>query len=138
MKSVTEEIKIPPAVWRYIEHELYSYEQTKRDLEYIREEIIEGQPFSEIPVQTGPGNPTEKKGIKLITSPGIIRLTRTADAIEKTLNQLSEEHTLLFNLKYCQGKDWRIVCQEIPTSERSYFRLRREIVTMVAEKLGMI
>jgi RinA family phage transcriptional activator len=130
-------MRIPPAVWRYIEYELYSYEQTKKDLEELRESIIESTPYSDIHVQSGPGNPTEKKGLKLISSPAIIHLDRTVAAIEKTLNQLTEEHNQLFNLKYCQGKNWRVVCEEMPTSERTYFRLRREIVMLTAEKLGM-
>lgn len=135
--GVMSQKRIPPAVWRYIEYELYSYDQTKKDLELLREEILHGTPPPEEGHSSGPGNPTESKGMRLISSPVIVRLERIVSAIERTIGQLTEDHSQLFTLKYIQGKHWRIVCQEMPTSERTYFRLRRDIVELVAEKIGL-
>ncbi len=131
-------VRIPPAVWRYIEYELYSYEQTKKDLEELRESIIASTPYSDIHVQSGPGNPTEKKGLKLISSPAIIHLDRTVAAIEKGLKRLTEDHNELFMRKYIKCESWQTICCDMPLSRTAYFSLRKDIVVIVGHELGLI
>lgn len=133
-----EWMKIAPAVWKYIEHELYSYEQTKKDLAELRDEILTGTPFCEVSVQSDPGNPTEKKGMKLVSSPAIIRLDRTVSAIDKTLKRLTEDHNNLFEHKYIKCESWQEICMEMPLSRTAYFELRKDIVVMVGHELGLI
>jgi len=65
-------------------------------------------------------------------------LENTVRAIDDALALLSEAHRDLCELKYRQRKPWRQICEEMPTSERSYFRMRREIVEAVALEMGFI
>ena len=52
-------MRINKSVFRYIEFELYNYQETKRELERYKEEILESTNIPEVNVQTMPGNVTE-------------------------------------------------------------------------------
>ena len=131
-------MKLPRAVFRYVEHELYNYDTTLAEIEAIREGIIEAPPLRETVPSTGYiSDPTARKGTQLVTNTALVRMTRTVAAIDKALARLNDDHRAIFELKYRQGMKWRQVCGEMPTSERTYFRLRRELVLMVACELGL-
>ena len=128
------------AIFRYIEHELYHYEITKQAIEDMREDII-----GEVPQQSGDvvssftiSDTTQKRAIKLITNAALLRMTKTTAGIDRALDKLEDIHKQLFHLRYKERMKWQEVCEELPTSERTYFRARRELVMMVALELGMI
>lgn len=131
-------MKIDKSVFRYIEHELYQYAETKKEIELYREEIIESRPNSEVSVQSGLGDSTASKGIKLMTSPFILKAEKTIRAVDNSLNMLCDNHRKLFELKYIQGLPANEVYLEMNISERSYYRIRRQLVTVVGQQLGLI
>lgn len=132
-------MRIEQRVFKYVEHELYNYDNTKKMLQQYREAILESSPGQqEIKVQTGTGDPTAKKAILLVSSAFIIRAEQTIQAIERSLAMLSEEHRKLFKLKYQDCLPWQEVMIELGVSERTYFRMRRELVITVAQQLGLI
>lgn len=132
------QMKLPRAVFRYVEHELYNYDTTLAEIEAIREGIIDAPPLRETVPSTGHiSDPTGRKATQLVTNTALVRMCRTREAIDKALARLSDNHRALFNLKYRQDLPWQQVCQELPASERTYFRLRRELVFMVAVELGL-
>jgi RinA family phage transcriptional activator len=131
-------VKLNRAVFRYVEHELYNYDNTLLEMENLREGIIEAPPLREAVPGTGyVSDPTARKATQLVTNTALARMARTAAAIERALERLSEDHRTIFELKYRQGLRWRQVCREMPTSERTYFRLRRELVMMSALEMGL-
>lgn len=131
-------MKLPRAVFRYIEHELYNYDNTLNEIQRIRDEIIDALPVREtIPDAGYISDPTAKKATKLVTNTALVRMTRTVAAIDKALSRLPESHRALFYMKYRQDLPWQQVCVEMSVSERSYFRMRRELVEMVALELGL-
>ncbi len=131
-------MKLSRAVFRYVEHELYSYDWTVKEIERLREDIIEAVPFKEVVGGKGYiSDPTARKATQLVSNTALARMTRTVTAVDKALARLSDNHRALFNLKYRQDLPWQRVCEELPTSERTYFRLRRELVEMVAVMLGL-
>jgi RinA family phage transcriptional activator len=132
-------VRIERRVFRYVEYELYNYDSTKKELERFREEILESSPSPpEIKVQSGLGDPTAKKVEKILTTTYIARAEQTINAIEKSLNMLTDLHRMLFKLKYQDCLPWQEVTIELEISERTYFRIRRELVVMVAQQLGLI
>lgn len=132
-------MKLNRAVFRYVEHELYNYDTTTEEIESLREDIINAPPLRDTVPSTGYiSNPTASKATKLVTNTALVRMARTVTAIDKALARLTENHVALFSLKYRQDLPWQQVCAEMPTSERSYFRLRRELVHMVALELGLL
>jgi len=138
MSGRGEQVKLSRAVFRYIEHELYNYDQTLAEIEFIRDDIIEAPPLKEAVPSTGfISDPTGRKAAQLVTNTALARMARTVKAIDKALARLTDNHRALFDLKYRQYLSWQQVCQELPVSERTYFRIRRELVQMVATELGL-
>jgi len=134
--------KINRAVFRYIEHELYNYDNTKEELEALRDTIIEQVPAMKEDQEKVTGGelskPTERKGVKLLTNKLVVRMSQTVEAIDRALDRLGEEHYAIFELKYRRCKDWKEIIHEAAMSERAYFYKRKELVEMVALQMGLL
>lgn len=132
-------MKLNRAVFRYVEHELFNYDETLKLIKELQQNIIESTPFKETFSSGGYiSDPTAQKAVKLVTSTAIARMEMNARAINRALKLMPEQHRLLFELRYRQGKPMQQVCDEIPASERSYFRWRKEIVEVVAKEMGLV
>lgn len=131
-------MRIDKSIFRYIEHELYNYDETKRELARLKEEIIEGTHFAEVPAYTGPGDPTGNKAVKLASSAFVMHAEKIIGAINRSLAMLGERYKELFYYKYQKGLPWQEVCLEMNISDRTYFRLRRDLVTTVGQQLGLL
>lgn len=131
-------MRINKSIFRYIEHELYNYEQTKKDLQLYREQILEGTAKPEVSVQSSPGDVTQSKAIKLTSSTFVVQAERTISAIDRALDMLGDRHKELFRLKYQLGVSWPNITIDMGISDRTYYRLRRELVITVGQHLGLI
>lgn len=131
-------MRIDKSVFRYIEHELYNYEQTKQDLALYREQILEGTSSPEVSVQSSPGDVTANKAVKLTSSAFVVQAERIVDAVEKSLTILGDRHKELFRLKYQMGVSWPNITIDMGISDRTYYRIRRELVLTVGQQLGLI
>lgn len=133
-------MSIEKANFRAIEAELYGYLDTKRELELMEEEILEGSPFQEVAVQSGTtGDTTANKAIKLASSKELLEVRRRINAIEKALFTLQQNETKLrlLQMKYFERKftDQGIM-MELHISDRTFYRWRREIVQLIGSYLG--
>lgn len=133
-------MKLPRAIFRYVEHELYNYDLTKKELGELRQEIISlsSSPGFVAVNENGTSDSTGKKAVKLITNAAIARMTKTLAGIDKALMRLANHHRQLFELKYRRGKPWQEICQEMHIEERTYYKYRKELVAMVALEMGLI
>lgn len=131
-------MKVSKAVFGYIEYEMYSYKETKKEIGLYKEQIIESRPSSEVSVQSQLADTTASKGIKLMSSPFVLKAEKTVNAIDKSLKLLGNKHKELFELKYINGLPLNEVYLEMNISKRSYYRIRRELVTVVGQQLGLI
>lgn len=132
-------MKLPKAVFRYVEHELYNYDYHLERIQQLRQDIIEAQPLRETVPNIGYiSDPTGRKGTELVTNTALARMADTIKRINRALQRLGDDHRTIFELKYRQGLKWQQVCEEMPVAERTYFRLRRELVYMVAVELGLV
>jgi RinA family phage transcriptional activator len=131
-------MRIDKSIFRYIEHELYSYEQTKKDLETYKEQILDSTPKPEASSRQGLSDTTASKAMKLSSSAFIIQAERTIEAIDKSLAMLSDGHRQIFELKYQNCMPWQEIAIEMGISDRTYFRLRRELVAMVGQQMGIL
>lgn len=130
-------MKINKTLFRYIEHELFNYEYTKKELEDYKESILEETNIVDVPNKSSISDTTASKAIKLTTSTRITNAERIINAIEKSLSILGEKYQKLFNLKYTECLSLKEIYLEMNISERSYYRLRRELVIMVGQQLGL-
>jgi len=133
--------RIPRAIFRYIEHELYNYDLTCSELEQLRQEIISASASPGYVVASegcGVSDSTGRKAVRLVTNAAIARMTRTLAAIDRALVRLQPHHRKLFELKYRKCKPWQEICMEMYIEERTYFKYRRELVVMAALEMGLI
>lgn len=126
------------AVFRYVEHELYNYSSTKKELEIYKDSIINETSLPDVPTKSKLSDTTANKAIKLTTSTYITSSERIIGAIERGLKILGDNHNKLFRLKYIDCLSTREIYLEMNISERSYFRIRRELVITVAQQLGLL
>jgi len=131
-------MRINKSVFRYIEHEMYCYKETKRELQMCREDIIDGTNKPDAGGRSGISDPTGQKSVKLTSSTFMAKAERTLNAIDNSLEILGDKHRELFNLRYLEVRPWREVYLEMNISDRSYFRLRRELVISVGLNLGLL
>ena len=132
-------MRIDENVFKYIEHEMFNYEATKKELEQYKEDIIEGSAKPEVNESGGrTGDATSSKAIKLSSSTFILNCERTTRAIDDSLKLLGGKYTKLFNFKYLKGISKREIELELNISSRTYYRMRRELVSIVGQKLGLI
>jgi len=132
-------LRIEKSIFKYIEHELYNYSETKKELDNYKDDIIEGTVRPEVSVSGGRiGDSTGNKAIKLTTSKFILKGEKTVRAIDKSLKVLTSDHRKLFKLRYNDCRSWQEVIAEMYISERTFYNLRRELVAMVGQELGLI
>ncbi len=131
-------MRIDKSIFRYIEHELYNYDETKRELARYREDVLEGTHFPEVSVRSNPGDSTANKVIRLTSTTFVIQAERVINAVDKALAILGDRHRELFKHKYQKGLPWQEVCLEMDISDRTYFRWRRELVMTVGQQLGLL
>jgi predicted phage gp36 major capsid-like protein len=86
-------VRIPSAIFRYVELELYHYDATRRDLEEMRDDLLNETPHQEVRVSGGhTSDTTRARATKLLTSAAINDMTRVVNAIDTALGRLTEEH----------------------------------------------
>ncbi|TAH62770.1 MAG: DUF1492 domain-containing protein [Gottschalkiaceae bacterium] len=129
------------ANFRMIESELYCYQESKKDLELMREEILEGSSFQEVAVQAGLGNVTENKAIKLVSSVSIRETERRINAIEKAIDILKNSNEprklRLLEMKYFERRYTdTAIAEELYIDRSTFYRWRREIIELIANFLG--
>ena len=132
-------MSIERANFKAIEAELYGYLDTKKEIELMEEEILEGSSFQEVAVQSGNGDTTANKAIKLVSSKELLEVRRRVNAIERALFILQQNETKLdlLRMKYFERKytDQGIM-MELCISDRTFYRWRREIVQLIGSYLG--
>ena len=123
-------------VSKYIEEELKNYEETIRQMEAIRFEILNTSPLKQIG-KAGMPDPTAVKAITLVSNTVLSRMERTVRAIERMILSVNKDQQKLFRLKYIEQKTKQQICKELAISERTYQRWSRKIIGRVAEELGL-
>lgn len=137
-----QNMRIDKAIWNYIENELYNYDDTKKEIQQMRNDIISqhsgGSEDGIPPSKLSNSDTTCRKAVKLLSSSALQCMNHNIRAIDKALARLNEDHKTLFELKYRQMMPWQRVCMEMPATERTYFRLRRELIIMVGMEMGVV
>ena len=132
-------MKIPPPVFRFLEHLLYNHDADREKYLLLREEILLGTDTgSEVQVSGGAtSNPTLQRALRLIDSRDLTLLAIRNRAIEDTL-RMRQVYREMYDLRYRRGCSWQKVCREMCVSDRTYRRLRHALVEEVGRRLGEI
>lgn len=133
-------MKIRKEIYKYIDYELQHYEENKKELERMRNEILEASPSHADgqPRSNMGGNQTEQKAIKLVSSVAIRKIEQNIRAIERVRNTFNSEYSKFFELNYILKAGIVKTCQEANISEKTYYRWRDNIVLLTAREFGLI
>ena len=130
------------ATENFIAAELAAYHDNLRELELLREEILEGSPGPPdgMPRGNTTSDPTADKAMRLVTSRVLLCVERRTAAITKVLQRNQNDPLMmdLVRLSLIQRTHTPIgVCKELHISRRNYYRRRREFLCQIAEELGL-
>lgn len=134
-------MKIDRRIYKYVEYEMYHYNEYKRNIETVREEIIESSPLPPDGQPRGGINsdPTQRKALKLSMSVGYAVMEKTISAIDNALSMLTERHNRIFEMVYIKKrKDRYSMSDELFISYDTFNRNKNELVEMVGRELGVI
>jgi RinA family phage transcriptional activator len=128
------------ANYKFIETELYCYHETKKDLERMRDEIINGSCFPEVSVQTEPANITQTKAIKLCSTPLILeseRRLRVLDSVLEALKQKCSDQYKYIELRFFRNMTDTAISETLHIGERHLRRWRLDVIKLIAERMGL-
>ena len=129
------------ATFRYVESELYTYQDLCREIEDLRTDIIEGVPAAD---ENGGksyeiSDPAFNKAAQLVTNRRLQWMERSIKAISCVLLQTDEQKRRLIELKYWDGRLSNTGIAEALNIELStFYRWRRAVVHAVAVEMGLI
>jgi len=135
-------MKLRRTSFRLVEDELYSYHDTKKEIESIRSDILHRTPHVDNPEasRSGTSDPTGQMVTALIMNRRLIYLERIVNSIEQVYESLPEEKQRLIKLKYWvkpQTKTWEGIAQELNISRRQALRWRDDIIHLIADLIGL-
>lgn len=136
--------KLSRAAFRHIEAELYSYHDTLKQIDRLRKQIIFSNDNPDENVGGGksnlPGRPTERIATRLLTDKRLEKLEEMAGAIEYAYNALSDDHRKVIKTKYWSHKrlTWDDVATQLNMHRNTAMKLRRDVIYIIAEKIGWI
>jgi len=129
--------KIPCAIFRWIEYELYNLEWHKEELKRLKEEILLKSPDK---LSGGKSNvisdQTGQKAVKLVDHIRIVTLERKIKAIEYSLRRPIFKE--LYEWKYRRCCPWQEVCERMNVAQATFYRIRRALIIDIARRLGEI
>ena len=135
-------MKLKRATFKYIESELYSYKDTLKEIDRLRDEILYGNNHHEN-IEGGksntPSNPTEQIATRLMTHKTLRNLEEIANAITDVYNMVTDDHRKVIELKYFKNPSltWDDVAYQLNMHRNTAFKLRREVIQLIANKLGL-
>lgn len=128
---------------QYVEAELKYYKESKQALELIRLDITQpGSDSTKERIGSSPHNvskPTEDAVITLMTSRRLQHLETVVHAIDKTLEQMGPEASMLVELLYWSSSYHpEGVAQKMHCNKRTVYRWRNQICESIAGEMGLV
>jgi RinA family phage transcriptional activator len=136
--------KLKRATFKHIESELYSYKDTLKEIKRLRAEIMSDTKEHDENIGGGvsnvrvPGRPTERIATRLLTHKTLRNLEEIATAIEEVYEIVSEDHKKVIRTKYWSNKhlSWEDVAIQCNMHRNTAMKLRRDVVLLIADKIG--
>lgn len=131
-------------IYKQIEWYLYNYYEIKREVQELKDEIIEGRSYDIS--EWGGGisyhsDPTANRAIKL-TRLDLVEKEKWLKVIEGTIQHFQgTEKGRLLQKKYFDELGERHICRELHIERTTYYRWREEIVlytALLATQYGLI
>ena len=122
----------------YIIDELRLYDQTKKHIEFMRDNIILGgsSELRDMSIIHEKTDSTGAKVEKLLTTSVLYRMQLTVSAVDRALERYPE-CVSVFELHFRRNLPWYRVTMDVPMSKREFYGLRNKLIYVVAADLGM-
>ncbi|MGM8215163.1 transcriptional regulator [Bacillaceae bacterium W0354] len=137
-------IDLTKSTFKKIEAEWFNYHRTLKEINILREEIM--NPYNEeVDHNVGGGKsnevgkPTERIATRLTTNKQLKYLTEVTEAIEEVYNALPDDYKKLVQLRYWSKSrqlTWDGIALELNISRRQALYWRKEIIQATSEVLG--
>lgn len=137
-------MKLRRQTFIFIESELIHYQESMRELQRLRDDIISGKRNTDENIggsrSSQPSEDTANRAIALIESRQIQQLERITNAIQTVTDKLTPEKKRLVQMKYWarpQTLTWDGVAYSLNVSRMTVLRWRREIIHAISEMTGL-
>ncbi|WP_100489429.1 transcriptional regulator [Sporolactobacillus pectinivorans] len=136
--------KLRSATFKHIEAELYAFNDTKKEIRKLREEVIFGVNNDDENVGGGrsnyPGRPTELIATRLATNRKLRNLEEIVQAIETAYSQVTEDHRKIIKLRYWSNLNltWDSIADRCNMHRNTATKYRKDFVLIVADKIGWL
>lgn len=130
---------LPKHVKSYITNELYNYENNKKKLIELQEDILfsspsfDGQPRGNLSSDT-----TYKKAEKLISSRSILIVTDKIKKIENALNKLTVDEREIAELIFIKGHSQLYAQTYDYISKETYYHIKNKTIYLAAIEYGEV
>ena len=121
-----KQYKIPNYIREYIKNELYQYWDNCKELEEIRQDIMDESPspIDGQPKGSGIGKPTEKKAIKIteqMSTKRILKAEKNMQGIKRAFARLAKEEMEVVELIFKEGKSQIYAQMNYGISKDTYY-----------------
>jgi RinA family phage transcriptional activator len=135
---------IRKATFKHIESELYSYQDTKKEMDRLRQQILYGSNNPDENDCSGKnsvrsiGRPTERIATRLVMDKQLRNHEEMIEAIDYVYDVSSEDHKKVIQTKYWSRKplNWDDVATQLNMHRNTALKYRKEIVLAIASKVG--
>lgn len=124
--------------YRYIENEIKSYKNKKRELERLKGDIIHSTPIPQEIRGSNTGDTTADKAIKISLDKKIADMERTIKAIEKIFNSLDKDKKEVMQQIWERKYTNLGLAEKIGVDERTIRRWKNRIIYAVAIELNYL
>lgn len=130
---------LPKHVKSYITSELYNYENNKKKLIELQEDILySSASFDGQPHGTGTSDTTYKKAEKLISSRSILIVTDKIQKIENAFNKLTVDEREIAELIFLKRHSQLYAQTYDYISKETYYHIKNKIIYLAAIEYGEI
>ncbi|MFT8362924.1 MAG: transcriptional regulator [Sporolactobacillus sp.] len=136
--------KMSNAAFKHVEAELYAFNDTKREIYKLREEIFFSKTKIDENIGGGrsniPGRPTEQIATRLTTNRRLRNLEEIEEAIQSTFDQLTVDHQKVIKFRYWSNMNltWDAIAKKCHVHRNTATKYRRDFVLIVAQKIGWL
>jgi len=135
IKTCIKNHRLSKNIYRYIENEIKSYPETKKDLEHRKDDIILKVPVIQEIRGTDIGDVTANKALKISSDKQIKRMEQIIKGIETVYNGLGGDKKMVMSNLWTSKYQDKGMASEVSVDERTIRRWRTEIIYTLAIEL---
>lgn len=138
-----KQYKIPYHIREYIKNELYQYWDNCKELEDLKQDIIDESPLPPDgqPKGNGTGNPTERKTIKIserMSTRRILTTEKKIKGIERAMQRLTPEEKEVVEMIFKKGQSQIYTQMNNHISKDTYYNAINKMIYITAIEFGEI